>query len=101
MTRGRRVYTSVPVYHDSPEYNLYGVTDCIEAEAQNLGKGTESEDLKGKELCIVEYKPTKPKDGTYRMEDLMQIADENKLMPPKSTWFEPKLRSGLFIHKLS
>lgn len=35
------------------------------------------------------------------MEDLMAIADENKLMPPKSTWFEPKLRSGLFIHKLS
>ena len=28
------------------------------------------------------------------MEDLMKIADENKLMPPKSTWFEPKLRSG-------
>lgn len=35
------------------------------------------------------------------MEDLMGIADEGKLMPPKSTWFEPKLRSGLFIHKLS
>ncbi|MBQ0000508.1 MAG: DUF1015 domain-containing protein [Clostridiales bacterium] len=35
------------------------------------------------------------------MDDLMQIADESKLMPPKSTWFEPKLRSGLFIHKLS
>lgn len=35
------------------------------------------------------------------MDDLMQIADEGKLMPPKSTWFEPKLRSGLFIHKLS
>lgn len=34
------------------------------------------------------------------MEDLMKIADERKLMPPKSTWFEPKLRSGLFIHKL-
>ena len=34
------------------------------------------------------------------MEDLMKIADENKLMPPKSTWFEPKLRSGLFIHRL-
>lgn len=33
------------------------------------------------------------------MEDLMAIADEGKLMPPKSTWFEPKLRSGLFIHK--
>lgn len=35
------------------------------------------------------------------VEDLMMIADEGKLMPPKSTWFEPKLRSGLFIHKLS
>ncbi|MBQ1491681.1 MAG: DUF1015 domain-containing protein, partial [Blautia sp.] len=35
------------------------------------------------------------------MEDLMRIADEGKLMPPKSTWFEPKLRSGLFIHELS
>ena len=35
------------------------------------------------------------------MEDLMRIADEGKLMPPKSTWFEPKLRSGIFIHKLS
>lgn len=35
------------------------------------------------------------------MEDLMDIADANAIMPPKSTWFEPKLRSGLFIHKLS
>ena len=35
------------------------------------------------------------------MEELMTIADEGKLMPPKSTWFEPKLRSGLFIHNLS
>ncbi len=34
------------------------------------------------------------------IEDLMDIADAKKVMPPKSTWFEPKLRSGLFIHKL-
>ncbi|MDI3480919.1 MAG: hypothetical protein PWQ97_574 [Tepidanaerobacteraceae bacterium] len=34
------------------------------------------------------------------MEDLMSIADAGKIMPPKSTWFEPKLRSGLFIHCL-
>lgn len=33
--------------------------------------------------------------------DLMSIADASKIMPPKSTWFEPKLLSGLFIHKLS
>ena len=34
------------------------------------------------------------------LEELMNIADAGKLMPPKSTWFEPKLLSGLFIHKL-
>ena len=32
--------------------------------------------------------------------ELFDVADDNKLMPPKSTWFEPKLRSGLFIHTL-
>ncbi|RNC68919.1 MAG: DUF1015 domain-containing protein [Desulfuromonadales bacterium] len=35
------------------------------------------------------------------MEELMQLADVGKIMPPKSTWFEPKLRSGLFVHQLS
>lgn len=34
------------------------------------------------------------------VEQLMDIADANQIMPPKSTWFEPKLRSGLFIHTL-
>lgn len=34
------------------------------------------------------------------LDDLMKIADSGKIMPPKSTWFEPKLLSGLFIHKL-
>lgn len=34
------------------------------------------------------------------MEELVKVADEGKLMPPKSTWFEPKLRSGLFIHRI-
>lgn len=33
------------------------------------------------------------------MEELLAVADAGRLMPPKSTWFEPKLRSGLFIHK--
>jgi uncharacterized protein (DUF1015 family) len=32
------------------------------------------------------------------VEQLMKIADSGRIMPPKSTWFEPKLRSGLFIH---
>jgi len=34
------------------------------------------------------------------MDELINIADAGKIMPPKSTWFEPKLRSGLFIHLL-
>lgn len=34
------------------------------------------------------------------MAELMDVADEGMTMPPKSTWFEPKLRSGLFIHDL-
>ncbi len=34
------------------------------------------------------------------VEDLIAVADARMIMPPKSTWFEPKLRSGLFIHEL-
>mgnify|MGYP003311403024 CR=1 FL=1 len=35
------------------------------------------------------------------MKQLMDIADSGNIMPPKTTWFEPKLRSGLIIHELS
>lgn len=35
------------------------------------------------------------------IEELLAVADAGRLMPPKSTWFEPKLRSGIFIHRLS
>jgi uncharacterized protein (DUF1015 family) len=34
------------------------------------------------------------------MDQLMAIADSGNIMPPKTTWFEPKLRSGLIVHKL-
>ena len=34
------------------------------------------------------------------MSDLFAIADAGKIMPPKSTWFEPKLLSGIFVHEL-
>ena len=34
------------------------------------------------------------------IEDLMSIANSGRIMPPKSTWFEPKLLSGIFIHEL-
>ena len=35
------------------------------------------------------------------IQELLDVADAGRLMPPKSTWFEPKLRSGIFIHRLS
>jgi hypothetical protein len=34
------------------------------------------------------------------MKQIMDIADSGNIMPPKATWFEPKLRSGLVIHSL-
>ena len=48
----------------------------------------------GGEACAFSMYPTS-------IEELMAIADAGAVMPPKSTWFEPKLRSGLFIHELS
>ena len=32
------------------------------------------------------------------IDELIEVSDQNKLMPPKSTWFEPKLRSGFLVH---
>ena len=34
------------------------------------------------------------------VKDLMEVSDNGMVMPPKSTWFEPKLASGLFLHSL-
>lgn len=34
-----------------------------------------------------------------KIEDIMAVSDNNQIMPPKSTWFEPKLRSGLFLYR--
>lgn len=59
---GKKCYTSVSVYNDKSEYNLYGVTDCIEVTGDEKCN-----------LCIVEYKPTKPKNKAYNFDDLMQV----------------------------
>ena len=39
-------------------------------------------------------------DDEVELQELFAVADAGRLMPPKSTWFEPKLRSGLFIHEI-
>jgi len=33
------------------------------------------------------------------IEEIIQVSDEGEIMPPKSTWFEPKIRSGIFVHQ--
>ncbi|OZC03540.1 DUF1015 domain-containing protein [Rubricoccus marinus] len=58
-------------------------------------RGTEElERLVDSDECDVAFAmyPTSP-------EDLLDVSDEGELMPPKSTWFEPKLRSGLLVHR--
>ena len=72
MVRGRKVFTSVPVYNDLEEYNLYGVADCLECKESKDGIDAFHDGKKYK-LCIVEYKPTKPKQQTHRRDDLMQV----------------------------
>jgi uncharacterized protein (DUF1015 family) len=47
----------------------------------------------GEMACAFSMFPT-------RMQDLMKVADANQIMPPKSTWFEPKLADGLISHVL-
>ena len=70
--RGKKVYTSVPVYNDLEEYNLYGITDCLECKEFEDGVPLFGSQKKY-EICIVEYKPTKPKQGTHRRDDMMQV----------------------------
>ena len=70
--RGKKVFTSVPVYNDLEPYNLYGVTDCLELTKDKNGILVEGSEDRYR-ICIVEYKPTKPKAEDFRMDDLMQV----------------------------
>lgn len=70
--KGKKVYTCVPVYNDLECYNLYGVTDCLELTPSKNGVSVPGCSEKQK-ICIVEYKPTKPKDREFWEEDAMQV----------------------------
>lgn len=71
-SRGKRVFTSVPVYNDLEDYHLYGVTDCLELKEDSHGVSIDGNDVKYN-ITIVEYKPTKPKNQDYHEEDLIQV----------------------------
>jgi CRISPR-associated exonuclease Cas4 len=70
--RGRKVFTSLRVYCDLPEYDVTGVADCLEATPCADGVTL---DATGKRygLCIVEYKPTMPKGRDFNADDAMQV----------------------------
>ena len=70
--RGIKTFYGVNVYHDGAEYGLYGITDCIEARPDPNGVPIAGENGKY-QLCIIEYKPTKPKDKDWNKADLMQV----------------------------
>lgn len=70
--KGKKVFTSVPVYNDLEEYNLYGIIDCLELTKDPEGVSIDGTETKYK-ICIVEYKPTQPKKGDYREDDFMQV----------------------------
>ena len=65
----------------------------------NVVSTIKDECFAGQKLMIVDYID---EDGnlTGNHAICFDVADAGMLMPPKSTWFEPKLRSGLFIHGL-
>ncbi len=78
---------------------VFGIEDPRTSERIRFVGGirgtTELEKLvnRGQGACAFSLFPT-------RIEDLMVIADADGIMPPKSTWFEPKLRDGMFCHRL-
>ena len=70
IKRGKKVFTAVSVYND--DYNLYGVVDCIEGTVSKKGVKIAGEN-DTYDLCIVEYKPTKPKGEEFYFDDAMQV----------------------------
>ncbi len=79
---------------------IFGIDDPRTSQRINFVGGirgpAELERLvnRGEFVCAFSFLPTS-------IEDLMAIADAGGLMPPKSTWFEPKLRDAMFCHVLS
>lgn len=66
------VRSDLPVYHDAPEYDLYGVTDCVEFVRDD--SGVPVPELDGLfQVRIVEYKPRVPKDAPYHEADAVQV----------------------------
>lgn len=70
--RRKVVRSDLPVFHDAPEYDLYGVTDCVEFLRDD--NGVSVPELPGKyRVQVIEYKPRTPKDAPYHETDAIQV----------------------------
>lgn len=68
----KAVRSAVTIYNDLPEYDLFGVTDCVEFIKDE--NGTEIPGLQGKyRVVLVEYKPKAPKDEKFHAADAIQV----------------------------
>lgn len=79
--------------------DIFGIMDVrTDARIDFVGGIRGSEEL----ACLVDSGAFQVAFALYptSMQDLLSVADDNQIMPPKSTWFEPKLLSGLLLHDL-
>ena len=86
------------ILQDNVFEKIFGIVDPRTSDRLNFVGGIRGyEELKKR----VDNKEARVAFGVYSVtiEDLLKVADAEMIMPPKSTWFEPKLRSGLFIHQ--
>jgi CRISPR-associated exonuclease Cas4 len=72
LSKEKKTFTSVDVWNDLPEYNLYGVLDCLEATKTEDGVCVDHSGCRYA-LTIVEYKPTKPKYAPFHPPDAIQV----------------------------
>jgi CRISPR-associated exonuclease Cas4 len=66
------VRSSIQLYNDLPEYDLYGVSDCIEFLSSDCGVKIDDSERKYK-VCLVEYKPRAPKGELFHETDAIQV----------------------------
>ena len=99
LSQGIVASLDVSILQDRVLDPILGIKDlCTDKRIDFIGGVRGSEELKrlvdeGKAAVAFSLYPT-------TMEDLLRVSDAGEIMPPKSTWFEPKLRDGLLIHKI-
>ena len=102
----RATFAPVPAFAaDAPPIGIAGTVTTLAAIAQSMTTYDASR-VHGSSLAVVELERIVASGGAavafsmypVSVSDLIEVANAGGIMPPKSTWFEPKLRDGLLIH---